>query len=515
MDEISTPGAEPSGSAKMEDIPEECRLCLDPFAENVVTVENPELRDRMEKVFHFSIEIVEKLPSGVCQTCATLINEFYRYSENVRSNQGQLISRLTRKSQPLPVEEIKVEPSLEFPEPDESIKPKDESPLPPPAEDGEENIDNLEVYADLYDPPRKRTRKKRKTASSRKKDRSTSSDADADGEKPNPKRQARKYNVKTKEEHEKDEQLVSEFYRMVCDLCGDHLENFSSLDSHFRENHDRSGFVVCCNKKIFKRCLMVEHMKLHTDPSAYRCEICNKNYKNKVYLAMHQVKQHGREEDRPFKCDRCKQSFAKNYQLRAHMVAHEKVQCPQCDRMLASKMALSTHLSNMHSDKDRRMICDSCGKEFLNKTCFERHVKEHMGIEVHPMLECHICHKWLKGERCLQKHIRYTHYETEQTHVCDICQQNYPNSRALWSHKRAVHVEEKFECEFCGKRFKRAVNLKEHRTIHTGEVLYACEFCGATMNSNANLYTHVKKSHPVEYAEKRQLAACGNAPSRA
>ncbi|EAT34182.1 AAEL013547-PA [Aedes aegypti] len=492
--------------SKLENLAGECRLCLDPFAVNVVSIADPQLKGQMDKVFPFSIEPADKLPIGVCQTCFSVITEFYYYTEKVQSNQCQLKARIADQKQNL--ENIKVElslePSVEMIESQESLVFKDE---PSQRSDEDESSDSkpLEVYAEQCAPPKKRTyRKRKKLIPTVSKDESGSDEPES--------KPTRKYNIKPKEEQWKDEKLISEFYRMACDLCGNVLDNIKSLNSHFRKEHQQRGYVVCCNKKLYKKCIMLEHIKFHTNPSAYRCEICNKNYKNKVYLSLHQIKLHGKEEDRPYKCDRCKQSFAKNYQLQAHIVTHEKVKCPICDRLMANKMAMATHITNQHSGKDRKMICDTCGKEFLNKTCFERHVKEHLGIEVHPMMQCQICHKWLKGERCLQKHLRYTHYETEQVHTCDICQQNYPNSRALWSHKKVVHVEEKFECEFCGKRFKRAINLKEHRTVHTGERLYSCEYCGASMNSNANLYTHVKKSHPVEHAQKRQQAPIISGP---
>ncbi|KXJ75491.1 hypothetical protein RP20_CCG011609 [Aedes albopictus] len=508
--ESSSPESAPKQS-KEENLSGECRLCLDPFGVNVVSITDPQLKERMDKVFPFSIQPVDKFPIGVCQTCFSVITEFHSYTEKVQLNQHQLSARMAGQSEKMVdtiKEEASLEPSVEMTESQVPMVFKDEPQAPSdPSDDPDDVKEDVEVYVEEYSPPKKRQYRKRKKVKA--KDSNDESDSDDGESKPT---KTKKYNVKPKEERKKDEKLVSEFYRMACDLCGAVLADVTSLYSHFRKEHQEKGYVVCCDKKIFKRCFMLEHMKFHTNPSAYRCEICNKNYKNKVYLSLHQIKLHGKEEDRPFKCDRCKQSFAKKYQLQAHMVSHEKVQCPICSRMMGNKMALATHITNQHSNKDRKLICDTCGKEFLNKTCFERHVKEHQGIEVHPMLECHICHKWLKGERCLQKHQRYSHFETDQVHTCDICHQNYPNSRALWSHKKVVHVEEKFECEFCGKRFKRAVNLKEHRTIHTGERLYSCEYCGASMNSNANLYTHVKKSHPVEYAEKRQQAAAMNGP---
>ncbi|XP_053685529.1 transcription factor grauzone-like isoform X1 [Sabethes cyaneus] len=486
----------------MESLKNGCRLCLDPIGDIIHSIENSEFKKQIDCVFSFPINIKHGYPSSICQNCSHQICDFYIYSEKVRLNQEKLEQIAESKSF---LETFKVEP-IEKDEPSEvsldKIEPKDE-----PEEDCNEQSDG-DIFAESYRLPVSRPRKKRKKEERPRRKR---------GEKPPVLEQdvVKRYNIKSKEQLEQEDKLINEFYRMVCELCGETASNFASLANHFRKIHSRTGYIRCCKRKLPKRYHLLQHMALHSNPSAFRCELCNKNYKHKVYLLLHQAKAHGSEEDRPFKCDRCKQSYVKEYLLRNHMISHEKVQCPQCNKLLANKAALSTHIINKHSDLDRRMICDTCGQEFLNKACFERHVKRHLGVEeVERKYQCHICQKWLMGERGLQKHLQFTHYERDQTHICDICNQQYPNSRALWSHKRIVHIEEKFECEFCGKKFKRAINLKEHRTTHTGEVLYSCDICGATMNSNANLYTHTKKSHPLEWAEKRRKAAEANEPKK-
>lgn len=518
----------------MEKQADGCRLCLDPFAENISSIDDPILKEQMDKVFHFPISSVEGVSTTVCQNCKRTIEEFYQYSEKVRRNQEELGTRPESKP---PIEELKVEIKLEV---NDSSEDDDYA-------NGDDCFDTDFLGEAEEPPPPKAARKRKRETQPRKKrgrkakereiekeeedddekdDELKDEDQTEDGEQDNEGDQEKKIKsendkgsgkekrirVKSKEEMERENKRILEFYRMVCELCGEETADFHALHKHFRDNHDCRGYIRCCKRKLYKRGFLVQHMNLHTNPNAYQCELCNKNFKSKFNLGLHHMKIHGRAEDKPFKCDRCTQAFHKEYMLRNHMSSHEKVQCPQCERILSSKTALNVHIINMHSDVDRRMICDSCGQEFLNKLCFERHVKEHMGIEVVKKLQCHICQKWLMGERGLQKHLQYTHYEKQQTHICDICEQQYPNSRALQSHKRVVHIEERFECEFCGKKFKRAINLKEHRTIHTGEVLYACDICGVTMNSKANLYTHTKKNHPLEWAEKKLRAAEANIP---
>ncbi|XP_058835293.1 transcription factor grauzone-like [Topomyia yanbarensis] len=490
----------------MEPVPDGCRLCLDPIADSVHSIENVQLKEQINRVFRFPIESKEGYPTSICQNCSRIIAEFYHYSEKVRLNQERLEQQSTDTKAAF--ESVKVELLSELEDNSLGLGLGTEEPKSEPEGKDEEHSDG-EIFVECYEPPVRRLRKKRKKEVLPRRKR---------GEKEELKEErqtTKRYNIKSKEQLEKEDKLINEFYRMVCELCGESAANFTALSSHFRKIHGRTGYIRCCKRKLPKRYHLLQHITLHTNPNAFRCDLCNKNYKHKVYLLLHQAKAHGSEQERPFKCDRCKQSYAKEYLLRNHMTSHEKVQCPQCSKLLANKAALNVHIINRHSDLDRKMICDTCGQEFLNKVCFERHVKRHLGMEdAEQKFQCHICQKWLMGERGLQKHLQFTHYEREQTHICDICKQQYPNSRALWSHKRIVHIEEKFECEFCGKKFKRAINLKEHRTTHTGEVLYACDICGATMNSNANLYTHTKKSHPLEWAEKRKKAVEANKPKQ-
>ncbi|XP_055626148.1 transcription factor grauzone-like [Toxorhynchites rutilus septentrionalis] len=482
----------------------DCRLCLDPFAENVRSIDDPEFKQQIQQVFNFSIEPKDGYSSKVCQSCIYTISEFYKYSEKVRLNQQRIggVSVADTFEVEVSFENVKVElvEGVEQDSFDGGRTSVDTVKLESESDRGEGTSSDSENSSETYVPPGRQLRKRPTGINRRRRH-------DVDQK---PKKTT---NTKSKEELERDDKLIHDFYQMVCDLCGDPAPSFVTLMSHFREIHNRSGYVVCCKKKLFRRSFLLHHITFHTNPSAFRCELCNKNYKNKAYLSQHQMKAHSSEEERPFKCTRCKQSYAKKCMLEAHMASHEKVQCPQCDRMLSNKGALSVHLIKMHSEIDRKMICDTCGQGFLNKVCFENHVMKHMGIEVTKKFQCPVCQKWLTGERGLQKHLRFTHNEMGGVHTCDVCQQQYPNSRALWSHKRVVHIVEKFECEFCGKKFKRAINLKEHRTIHTGEVLYACEFCGVTMNSKANLYTHTKKNHPEEWKEKKLKATEANIPT--
>ncbi|XP_039435347.1 transcription factor grauzone-like [Culex pipiens pallens] len=438
----------------------DCCLCLNTFTDSSLSIDKPDLKSQMDKVFYFSVELDEGQLRNVCHNCSHKIAEFYDYSEKVRVNLGKLSGSVS-------IEDIKIEPAeLDIGE--------------------EANVeDSVDVKEELLD--------------------SDKEELIAEAPPPVKKPKKKLINIKPKEQLAEENKKLNEFFQMRCDMCEETAESFNALKSHFRSNHGRHGYIMCCKKKLSKRTHLLEHREWHLNPKAFRCELCNKNYKNKFFLSVHQLKVHGTDEDRPFKCDQCPQSYVKSYQLRLHLESHKKVECPICHRVLANKTTLSSHMTNAHSDVDRRMICETCGQGFLSKTTFERHVKAHAGIEVIQRVQCQICQKWLRGEIVLSRHIAYVHGDPGQMHVsCDVCQQVYPSPRALASHKRTVHVPERFECEFCDKKFKQQVNLREHRTQHTGERLYACEHCDATMNSRAHFAVHIKKHHPVEWAAKKQ-----------
>lgn len=479
-----------------------CRLCLDPHAAGpIYSLDNPNIKQQLDTVFNFAIKTSLTAPSVICQLCSTTVSDFYHFSQTVRKNQERL-ERVedtgTLKTEPVEPEavSIKVEPT-EFVEaqigkPDEAVSDREFK-----EELSEEDVDFSDEDDESYEPPAEEEDEAGETSSKRKGKESVKA--------PRKPRKRKARNSVTREQAEVDFKKINGFYKMSCEECVDvELEDYAKLDAHHKEVHNRKGYILCCQRKLDNRYKMLEHMYYHQNPKAFYCEACNKSFKGKNSLTIHMQAYHSREEDLLFKCDVCPQAFPLARMLRTHQLTHQKEPCPECGKILSSRSALRAHQKNMHSDIDRRMICDTCGQEFLNKVCFERHVKEHAGIEVLQKFQCHICQAWLRGERGLQFHLRYTHYDREKTHICEVCRKQYPTSRALLRHRQIVHVAEKFECEFCGAKFKQALNLKEHRTIHTGEVLYSCEYCDKSMNSRANFYVHIKKNHPLQWAMKKQ-----------
>lgn len=471
---------------------------------------------------------VDQLPKSVCHQCCTTVGDFHQFSEKVRQNQSYLRMLVEEgddikhdpdewpagesKGELIPPELVKVEPDLAndddgggWEDGGKNLDDDDEE-----EDDGggggdsgdddsdedddwkqEERSDNEE------DKPLSELVRRTKRKYTRRSPQKTKKVKKEGGHDP-----SKEYRNKPKEAIEEEDRKILEYFKFICELCQAATETFIELRKHFRDQHGQRGYHRCCNKKLFKRCHLLEHIQVHLNPNLYGCDLCSKSFSSKEYLQLHKMQSHATEVERPFKCDKCPKSFIQKGQLSSHMGRHQLYQCTKCDKVLAGKGSLSAHIVNMHSDEGRH-ICDTCGREFKTKPCFDKHVRKHMGLQEDTSIECHVCHMVLHNKATFKKHMIAKHTQTDEVFICNICGKHAPNKFALESHKRKVHCEEKYRCEFCDKRFKNPVTLKEHRASHTGEILYTCPFCATTFNSKANMYAHRKKAHPYEWAQEK------------
>ncbi|XP_053685534.1 transcription factor grauzone-like [Sabethes cyaneus] len=466
-----------------------CRLCLGSTLESsTLSIKDEELTTKLDVVFNFEFAENDDLPRRVCLECCSKVTEYHAFHELVRTNQTQL-SCLSTKAIYLPsLEDIKTEILLESPETDSEQNMHQE--LEKDHEEVALEFTECEPRNDECDQLALRSRFVRNTKQT------------TDSFKPKKESNHNKEKVKKLDEENKK---IQEFFTMKCDVCSETFATLDQLQRHTRKQHNMRGSIKCCNRVFYKKCRIIDHINFHLNPGRFRCDICNKNYNDKYYLDLHNQKKHNNEVEKPFKCDKCGKTFVREYLLKAHIATHIQAECAICHKMLANISTLRAHIVNMHSD-DSKHICDSCGQEFRTKLAMDRHIKQHLGINPIERIQCHICSKWVNGKPNLKLHIKTVHNAVNQAVACEICQQISPNLRALSSHKRRVHVEERFECEFCGKKFKRKIYLKEHRASHTGETLYSCNVCGMTTNSNANLYSHKKSKHPDEWREAKKKA---------
>ncbi|GBM28364.1 Replication initiator 1 [Araneus ventricosus] len=64
--------------------------------------------------------------------------------------------------------------------------------------------------------------------------------------------------------------------------------------------------------------------------------------------------------------------------------------------------------------------------------------------------------------------------DKEKRFVCDVCGKDFSNKHNLHAHHREHTGEKLFVCPTCGKKFTQKSNLTTHLRTHTGEKPFSC-----------------------------------------
>ncbi|KNC32011.1 Transcription factor grauzone [Lucilia cuprina] len=307
-------------------------------------------------------------------------------------------------------------------------------------------------------------------------------------------------------ENVKSDIFTDNEHKLECCICNVTLEDFRAVKQHYRNEHNTKGYTMCCGKKYFKRCLLIDHLRVHKDPNYFKCTECAKVFATRRGLEMHLEIHQTRE--RKFNCDECGKSYFKLHVFERHKLSHvpeseRHYNCSQCDKKFASDYLRRQHEDLTHEKKYDK-ICDICGKSFRHRFSFARHMEEHDGTTP-TLVSCEICGAKLTNKYGLRRHMKMRHLEENmQEQICPYCSRVSPNLNAHRMHIKYNHtMQRKHACHLCEKAFRRPLELKEHLSTHTGEALYTCPHCPRTFISNANMHKHRKIAHRQEWEEAR------------
>ncbi|XP_058467664.1 zinc finger protein 585B-like [Malaya genurostris] len=139
-----------------------------------------------------------------------------------------------------------------------------------------------------------------------------------------------------------------------------------------------------------------------------------------------------------------------------------------------------------------KYICEICG-DLVDKTESEYHHNRHLNNKpfVCSYNECDVA---FFSERARGRHEKAMHSDNGQRHECPIChkmiKKQFTLSRHMLLHKNKDHF--KVPCRICGNKFYPSY-IKDHMAVHTGELNYDCEKCGRKFAAKTNLTSHRRK----------------------
>lgn len=172
------------------------------------------------------------------------------------------------------------------------------------------------------------------------------------------------------------------------------------------------------------------------------------------------------EKEKKFKCDQCDKSFKNRFHLRHHIDSHLPVnekfihECPKCEKRYSSKFCLRQHIKHIH-DKGSIFKCQFCDKIFNRKANLDSHLNHVHTTDKN--FECDICGLKVKSKGILRNHKLLHSTNPADMKQCTFCSKQYKTQNQLINHM-AKHKKNKeyFTCSICAVTFPRAKQLENH-----------------------------------------------------
>ena len=173
--------------------------------------------------------------------------------------------------------------------------------------------------------------------------------------------------------------------------------------------------------------------------------------------------------------------------------------CPNCQLEFPSYVILKSHWQSAHKIIDKNetsMLCNLCGKTFLKKTIYTRHMWSEHKIGKPQESECDVCGKIIQGGKAELLRHKVVHKETKD-HVCHICGAGFVRVTSLKYHNQRVHEHNgNYACMYCDFKTVTMNHLDVHvNAVHTKSIKYSCDECNFSCYTKGNLTAHRKTVH--------------------
>nr|CAD7459319.1 unnamed protein product [Timema tahoe] len=124
----------------------------------------------------------------------------------------------------------------------------------------------------------------------------------------------------TTEHNNTKQNLISTLQRKYrCNICNKDFKEKRSLNKHLLNKESISvTYVIRASRRSYD---LNRHLLIHSAQRKYKCDVCDKSFKTKNNLKSHLLI-HSKQ--RKYKCDVCNKSFKGTYDLNRHLLIHSE-----------------------------------------------------------------------------------------------------------------------------------------------------------------------------------------------
>ncbi|XP_069159589.1 uncharacterized protein [Procambarus clarkii] len=204
-------------------------------------------------------------------------------------------------------------------------------------------------------------------------------------------------------------------------------------------------------------------------------------------------------------CTYCGKTFLRRSRFLRHLnyhIGNKPYMCTFCNKCFVEKSGLDAHrLTHCPINQP----CPQCGKIFKTQRTMRRHLRTHQN----KIYSCDFCAKEFRHEESLRVH-KSVHKEGGSGNICKVCEKDCKTPYYLQLHMKTKHEGAKFLCLECNRSFKWKQSYRKHKAIHHQDsyVKFKCTLCPRHFLTPSELQLH----QIVHSSERKHLCdICGNA----
>lgn len=154
----------------------------------------------------------------------------------------------------------------------------------------------------------------------------------------------------------------------------------------------------------------------------------------------------------------------------------QKHQCDICERFLATRQALETHILAHRGERPFKCDYELCEYATTTKQNLASHRKRK---HINPIEGCKLCGRKIRD---IEEHMRKIHPEK-------------PDVLSFDNQMDDKHIDNFIKCSICDESFTSGEKLKEHERAHSPVFSVICEICDLECDSDGAKNEHKTKMH--------------------